>query len=356
MQKAVRLLVPPLLAVLAASAAAAGPGDGLRERAAGLRAQEHATLLELYALDSRLDSARVELYRARGRVARIRARQADVRGELRVARRTLATAQRRLGRSLVALYEDDQRDPVAVVLGATSLTAALDALDRLTQVASSHAEVAAEARRARVRIGALAADLRKRAAEATQLEAQAEARARELARAGAERTEYLARVRAEGAALADRIAAVDARAHAAEARAVTVAAQAAAGQTSAGFAVSVQPKVEANPPPSAPRPPPPPAKPAPVQAAPSGAQTLTVIATAYSLHGSTATGIPAGYGVVAVDPTVIPLGTRMSIPGYGEGVAADTGPGVVGAAIDVWVPTEAQAEAWGTKTLTITLH
>ena len=34
---------------------------------------------------------------------------------------------------------------------------------------------------------------------------------------------------------------------------------------------------------------------------------------------------PVGWGVIAVDPAVIPLGTRLTIPGYGEGVAADTG-------------------------------
>jgi 3D (Asp-Asp-Asp) domain-containing protein len=60
--------------------------------------------------------------------------------------------------------------------------------------------------------------------------------------------------------------------------------------------------------------------------------------------------------VVAVDPAVIPLGTRMTIPGYGEGIAADTGQGVSGDHIDLWFPTEAQAQAWGRRTVTITLH
>ena len=55
--------------------------------------------------------------------------------------------------------------------------------------------------------------------------------------------------------------------------------------------------------------------------------------------GRTATGLPVGWGVVAVDPAVIPLGTRMTIPGYGEGVAADTGSAVRGATIDLWFPT-----------------
>ena len=53
---------------------------------------------------------------------------------------------------------------------------------------------------------------------------------------------------------------------------------------------------------------------------------------------------------------MIPLGTRMTIPGYGEGVAADTGGAVQGNAIDLWFPTRAQALAWGRRTVTITLH
>jgi 3D (Asp-Asp-Asp) domain-containing protein len=93
---------------------------------------------------------------------------------------------------------------------------------------------------------------------------------------------------------------------------------------------------------------------APVTSA--GGRTLTVSATGYSLTGRTATGVPVGWGVVAVDPAVIPLGTHMTIPGYGEGVAADTGGAVRGASIDLWFPSDAQARAWGRRVVTITLH
>jgi 3D (Asp-Asp-Asp) domain-containing protein len=46
----------------------------------------------------------------------------------------------------------------------------------------------------------------------------------------------------------------------------------------------------------------------------------------------------------------------MYVPGYGEGVAADTGSAVKGNTIDVWFESCAQAMAWGRKTVTITLH
>jgi 3D (Asp-Asp-Asp) domain-containing protein len=53
---------------------------------------------------------------------------------------------------------------------------------------------------------------------------------------------------------------------------------------------------------------------------------------------------------------VIPLGTRITIPGYGEGIAADTGGGVHGNLIDIWFPTMSDALAWGKRTVTISLH
>lgn len=55
-------------------------------------------------------------------------------------------------------------------------------------------------------------------------------------------------------------------------------------------------------------------------------------------YGITATGVPVTQGIVAVDPNVIPLGTRMYIPGYGFGVAADTGGGISGNMIDLGYP------------------
>jgi 3D (Asp-Asp-Asp) domain-containing protein len=81
-----------------------------------------------------------------------------------------------------------------------------------------------------------------------------------------------------------------------------------------------------------------------------------VTATGYSLTGRTSTGVSVAYGIAAVDPSVIPLGTSFSVPGYGEAVAADTGGAVQGARIDLWFPTRAEALAWGTRTVTITLH
>jgi 3D (Asp-Asp-Asp) domain-containing protein len=84
--------------------------------------------------------------------------------------------------------------------------------------------------------------------------------------------------------------------------------------------------------------------------------TLVVDAVAYHLVGRTASGLPAGVGVMAVDPSVIPLGTRVFVPGYGPAVAADVGSAVKGLVIDLWMPTTIQARAWGRRTVTITVY
>lgn len=55
-------------------------------------------------------------------------------------------------------------------------------------------------------------------------------------------------------------------------------------------------------------------------------------------YGITASGVPVTRGIVAVDPNVVPLGTRLYIPGYGFAVAGDTGGGIVGNMIDLGYP------------------
>lgn len=52
----------------------------------------------------------------------------------------------------------------------------------------------------------------------------------------------------------------------------------------------------------------------------------------------TFTGVPLRFGICATDPSVIPLGTRLYVPGYGECIAADTGGAIIGAKVDLGYP------------------
>ena len=70
-------------------------------------------------------------------------------------------------------------------------------------------------------------------------------------------------------------------------------------------------------------------------------------------YGITATGVPAVRGIAAVDPDVIPLGTRLFIPGYGEAVAADTGGAIVGNRIDLVMDSYGEAMDFGRQDVTV---
>jgi 3D (Asp-Asp-Asp) domain-containing protein len=69
--------------------------------------------------------------------------------------------------------------------------------------------------------------------------------------------------------------------------------------------------------------------------------------------GITASGIPARYGVVAVDPSIIPLGTRVFIPGYGLALAADTGGDIVGNRIDLCFESYGEAMRFGRRNVKV---
>jgi 3D (Asp-Asp-Asp) domain-containing protein len=86
--------------------------------------------------------------------------------------------------------------------------------------------------------------------------------------------------------------------------------------------------------------------------------TLSMIATAYTsgcagCSGITAIGRPAGHGIVAVDPSVIPLGTKFFIPGYGFAIAGDTGGAIIGNRIDLGFDSLRDALIFGRREVTV---
>lgn len=81
-------------------------------------------------------------------------------------------------------------------------------------------------------------------------------------------------------------------------------------------------------------------------------------ATAYSLRGRTASGRPVARGVIAADPRVLPLGTRVRVEAgawSGEYVVADTGGLVKGRRIDIWTPTSGEAMRFGRRAIKLTV-
>ncbi|SMB86859.1 3D (Asp-Asp-Asp) domain-containing protein [Desulfonispora thiosulfatigenes DSM 11270] len=83
-------------------------------------------------------------------------------------------------------------------------------------------------------------------------------------------------------------------------------------------------------------------------------QVLTMRSTAYTHTGNrTATGTYPGVGTIAVDPRVIPLGTRVFVEGYGNAVARDTGGAIKGNIIDVFLNSKGECNKWGRRTVKV---
>jgi len=81
-------------------------------------------------------------------------------------------------------------------------------------------------------------------------------------------------------------------------------------------------------------------------------------ATAYSLRGRTASGAAATTGMIAADPRVLPIGSRVRIEAgsyTGEYVVADTGGAVKGKRIDIWTPSTREAMRFGRRTVKLTV-
>lgn len=87
-------------------------------------------------------------------------------------------------------------------------------------------------------------------------------------------------------------------------------------------------------------------------------KVLNMQATAYSGGTITAMGLPAvrnpnGISTIAVDPSVIPLGSKVYIPGYGYAIASDTGGAIKGNIIDLFMNSEQACLNWGRRPVTV---
>ena len=96
----------------------------------------------------------------------------------------------------------------------------------------------------------------------------------------------------------------------------------------------------------------------------TGNRVITMVATGYDgcyecnkpYYGYPSyTGLPLARGIVAVDPKVIPMGTRLYVEGYGSAIAADQGNAIKGHRIDLFFDSHQEALNFGKKTVQVTI-
>src|SRR5436305_5032527 len=267
--QALTVLLGGLLAISLPASGGADSAPALLQRAQALRsentalaARSHEALLRLYALDSRLAQARAKLDGLTAQAVRVRAERALTAKRLGIARRDVATAEAQLAQRLRDLYEQGQTDPLAILLGARSLDDALAGIDDLNRAAGLDRRLIRETRAARAHQKAVAETLARRSATLERLGREAQATAGAIAATRGQQAGYLASLRTKRRLNGTRISSLESAAAAAQAKAATLVVAA-------------------------------PAAPSPAAAAPG---SMSVVATGYSLGGSTATGLPVGWG------------------------------------------------------------
>jgi 3D (Asp-Asp-Asp) domain-containing protein len=341
----VGVVVAAVLLAVEGAGTAPAPGSSaatLSAAATSLADRERRALLDLYAAASALERARVEQEQLSLRSAELARAEDAAQRQSAIVRRAYATSQRRIAALLRARYVQGEPDALAIFLGASSLDDVLDAIDVMRRTTRQNASLARQARARAVALRSVQARLaRQRAALATAQDAASVAVIR-LEGARDDRARTVASLRRQGDITAARLAALQTQAQAAreQSKAVNTSPPPASPPTTSTAA-----SAETAPP-----------EPAPAPAPASGTRTLVVDAVAYHLPGRTASGLPVGVGVIAVDPTVIPLGTKVFVPGYGPAVAADVGTAIKGNIIDLWMPSTPQARAWGRRTVTMTIY
>lgn len=83
-------------------------------------------------------------------------------------------------------------------------------------------------------------------------------------------------------------------------------------------------------------------------------RTLNVVASAYTGYSTTSTGQKPVWGTIAVDPKVIPYGTKVYIPQFGRTfIANNTGGAIKGNKIDIFMNTKKECLNWGRRTIEI---
>jgi 3D (Asp-Asp-Asp) domain-containing protein len=95
-----------------------------------------------------------------------------------------------------------------------------------------------------------------------------------------------------------------------------------------------------------------------VTAVKAGSSKGSFTATAYCLSGRTALGHGVRRGIIAADPRILRLGSKIALNAgnyTGQYLVSDTGGGVKGRRIDIWVPSCAEARRFGRRSVTVNL-
>lgn len=331
------LLLTFLLSLPVISSAMATPAGDLEEtnnqigslqaEAGELNSSYQQALTQLVAVDSEVDRYNTEIQATSQRRDEV---QVEVQKEQKILedlQAQLASRQGLLENRLRSTYKSDDVGYLEVILGAGDFNDFLNRVDMISLIADDDRRLIESVKDDQITVEAKIASLDQKHNEMADLLSELDSAQENLLGAQAEQQQVVSSIRAQMQNNDGQLAQLQAEADSITARMNEIQ-NASYASSSDGGGYS---------PPAA------------------GGASLTATATAYCLGGRTATGMPVGRGIIAVDPDVIPLGSRVHVSGYGDAIAADTGGAIIGNKIDVWLTCD-EAYAWGVRSVTVTVY
>jgi 3D (Asp-Asp-Asp) domain-containing protein/peptidoglycan hydrolase CwlO-like protein len=264
---------------------------------------------DVVTLDSEINSLKTKISELSGRSSTLEQRIGSISSKLDERRARLTTKRKALAARARSLYVNGRMSKLAMLVSSRGVTDYMNRSDMMQKIAERDAQMISDTRREAETLNASLSQLKHDKSEIDKVTAEARSRQQRLEKSRSE-------------------------------RAAVVAAAGANSQQVVAQSGQVEQKMkEINP--AAPT----------VTGRPTG-KVMTMVATAYSpeepgLDDHTASGMRATRGVVAVDPRVIPLGTRLNVEGYGNCIAGDTGSAIKGNRIDLCFDTLEEMEAYG---------
>lgn len=329
------LLLPVIpLSLLVISSATATPADqqsemsDLQARSSELDASYRQSLSDLVAVDSEVNRSAAEIQNASQRRDDVTAQMQAEQQRLDEIQSQLTSQQGSLEKRLRSTYKSDDIGYLDVVLGAGDFSDFLNRVDMVSLIAEDDRQLIVSVQESRKSAEDKLAMLSRQQEELASLINQLSSAQQNLINAQAEQQRVSGAIKVQMQDNESTLGQLQAEAAAIETRMSDIQANSAPDNSGGNDDYS---------PPAA------------------GGSSFSVSATAYCLGGTTATGMPVGRGIIAVDPGVIPLGSRVHVSGYGDAIAADTGGAINGNRIDVWLPC-GEAYAWGVRTVTVTVY
>ncbi|MHB8894760.1 MAG: 3D domain-containing protein [Candidatus Geothermincolia bacterium] len=308
--RACALLLAFFLAVSCMVGLAASRRDGtaVAQQAPAVSSDTDTMVKDVVTLDSEINSLKSRLSDLSTKSEALESRIETTGSKIEEQRTRLVAKRQALSARARSLYVNGRTSKLVMLVSSKGVTDYMNRADMLQKVAERDAQLIADTKKESDTLKAFLTRLKSDKSEIDKVSADLRARQKRLEKSRDERASVLAAAGAKSQEVVAQTSKVEARIN------------------------------KINPP-------------EPVNGRPSG-RVMSMVATAYcplepGLDESTASGMRATKGVVAVDPRVIPLGTRLNVEGYGNCIAGDTGSAIKGNRIDLCYDTLEEMDAFG---------